>query len=248
MSLSHFLRIRRWHRWRRFLFGLVLVFLLGVSDGDAAQPALPSPQVHPLPLSLERWQDAKQSGDYFDQVKPLEFGYLVWSQFPVTVFVEPATDSRSRLWVTAVLNAVQEWNAYLPLQVVTHTEADIVVRRSTPPLRLEPGAGLRLGRVRSAETQFTLYRKTRGATTVLAHRFTILLRPDQAPTYLQAAARHELGHAIGIWGHSPRDTDALFFSQVRTPLPISARDINTLRRVYQQPTSLGWSFAPQANF
>jgi predicted Zn-dependent protease len=32
----------------------------------------------------------------------------------------------------------------------------------------------------------------------------------------------------------------MYFSQVREPPPISARDINTLKRIYQQPTRLGW--------
>jgi hypothetical protein len=32
----------------------------------------------------------------------------------------------------------------------------------------------------------------------------------------------------------------MYFAQVRTPPVISARDINTLKRVYQQPTQLGW--------
>jgi len=69
---------------------------------------------------------------------------------------------------------------------------------------------------------------------------TIYIRPDQAIEYLQAAARHELGHALGIWGHSPQPTDALYASQVRNPAKISARDLNTLKRVYEQPTRLGW--------
>jgi predicted Zn-dependent protease len=67
------------------------------------------------------------------------------------------------------------------------------------------------------------------------------LSPSQTGNYVVAAARHELGHALGIWGHSPLQTDALYFSQVRNPPTISSSDVNTLKRVYQQPTSLGWS-------
>ena len=39
-----------------------------------------------------------------------------------------------------------------------------------------------------------------------------------------------------------RETDVLYFSQVRNPPAISARDVNTLKRVYEQPTRLGWEF------
>ena len=57
---------------------------------------------------------------------------------------------------------------------------------------------------------------------------------------LLATMRHELGHALGIWGHSPNENDALYYSQVSNPVGISARDINTLKEIYQQPTKLGW--------
>jgi predicted Zn-dependent protease len=225
-----------------------------------ASSPLPLPSPHPLPDSLARWQDSNNAGDYFDQVNPVSVGYLVWSQFPVTVYVEslkPAeeasafTKQRSQAWINAVLKAVQEWNVYLPLQRVQQQEkADITILRTAPPIRFEPEAGttsrerrpgLPLGRVRSAETRFEISLKPSGSQSILAHRFTILLRPDQATAYLEAAARHELGHALGIWGHSLLETDTMFFSQVRNPAPISPRDINTLKRIYQQPTRLGWA-------
>jgi predicted Zn-dependent protease len=65
----------------------------------------------------------------------------------------------------------------------------------------------------------------------------------QKGKYLPAAARHEFGHALGIWGHSLEETDVMYYSQVGEPPSISARDINTLKRIYQQPTRLGWEFA-----
>ncbi|MDY6897650.1 MAG: peptidase, partial [Cyanobacteriota bacterium] len=68
----------------------------------------------------------------------------------------------------------------------------------------------------------------------------ILLSPSQTGKYLLAASRHELGHALGIWGHSKDKGDALYFSQVRNPPLVSARDVNTLKKIYQQSTSLGW--------
>lgn len=275
----------RWVRpWLPALFilfiALVATLLPFVSFPGLSQPqedrqrfptstvrSLPPLQPHPLPSSLLEWQGPKSTGDYFDQVEPLTIGYLVWSSFPVTVYVEPlaATEAaspsiarRSQEWVESVLQAVREWNQYLPLKVVSQpVGADIAVWRSAPPLRLEPStaesgqgdrpSGLRLGRIRSAETRFELYAQPVAAGTLLAHRFTIQLRSDQAPLYLQAAARHELGHALGIWGHSPIEADALYFSQVRNPPAISARDIHTLKRIYEQPTRLGWTLPRNAD-
>lgn len=208
-------------------------------------PLSPSPpQRHPLPPTLAKWQDTTHNGDYFSQIKPTEVGYLIWSQFPVRVYVEQpeATSStdNAQMWVKAVLQAVQEWSVYLPLEMVEQQPAaDIMIMRSRPLLRTSPTG---ISRARSAETRYELYsRQLPDSANILYHHCTILLSFSQTSQYIQAAARHELGHALGIWGHSPVSIDALYFAQVRNPPPISVRDVNTLKRVYEQPTSLGWS-------
>ncbi|RUT02114.1 hypothetical protein DSM106972_061890 [Dulcicalothrix desertica PCC 7102] len=194
----------------------------------------PSTLTHPLPSTLMRWQDVRNSGDYFDAVKPTEVGYLVWSNFPVKVYIETPKNlnkNQADAWLKTVSSTAQEWNAYLPLQIVEQSEsADITILRKAPPLQGNPP------RARSAQTTYNLYTKNN----TLYHRFSILLSPSQTGEYLIAAARHELGHALGIWGHSPLQSDALYFSQVRNPPLISARDVNTLKKVYEQPTKLGW--------
>ncbi|OUL31838.1 peptidase [Nostoc sp. RF31YmG] len=228
--------------------GLLVIFCNTQSSGISTKfqhsdysisLSLPSPKPHPLPPTLAQWQDNTNSGDYFSQITPTQGGYLVWSQFPIRVYVETPTainSQQAQVWVNSVLHAVQEWNVYLPLLVVEKPEvADISILRKAPPLKISPND--KIPRARSALTTYELYTNNK----VLLHRFTILLSPSQTGNYVIAAARHEFGHALGIWGHSPLQTDALYFSQVRQPPPISPRDVNTLKRVYEQPTSLGWS-------
>jgi predicted Zn-dependent protease len=229
--------------------GLFVVLLQGQvsvnarlgSEVLAAEPgisiaAIADLKLHPLPPTLGQWQDPQNSGDYFSSVKPTEVGYLVWSKFPIKVYIDSRSSStkQAQAWFNSVFQAVQEWNVYLPLVVVEQPEAaDITILRSHPPLNRK------IPRARSAETRYELY-ISKAIPGVLSHRCTILLSPSQTNNYLQAAARHELGHALGIWAHSPVKTDALYFAQVRNPPPISPRDINTLKRVYEQPTRLGW--------
>ena len=195
---------------------------------------LPPLKGHPLPSTLLQWEDSSNSGDYFEEIEIQDVSYLIWSQFPIKVYVESSDndESRSQQWMKTVLDAVWEWNNYLPLQVVDNSEvADIKIFNKQPPLT--PGKL----RARSAETRYTLYFDESG---VLSHKFVILLSPTQVGKYIPAAARHEFGHALGIWGHSPVETDVMYFSQVAEPPPISARDINTLKLIYLQPTRLGW--------
>jgi predicted Zn-dependent protease len=231
----------------RFWFGLALAIaiLIGLAHpGFSQNLALPPLKTYPLPPLLAQWPGDRQAGDYFDRIQPTAVGYLLWSQFPIQVYIEPPPDEcqhRFSGWLNAILAAVDEWNEYLPLAVTQRPEnANIIWQCQRPPLR----ATLNRDRqqfefpvARNAEARYHLYRLS-GDPERLAHRFTIQLSPHQSDADTLATARHELGHALGIWGHSPTETDALYAEQTRLLAPISARDVNTLKRVYQQPTRL----------
>jgi predicted Zn-dependent protease len=221
------------------LTGLCVVIFHSASPALPPVPrpsdlAAPAAQVHPLPAPLSAWQDPGQHGDYFDQIEPARAGYLVWSQFPIQVYVGTATASgpqADQIWQAAVATALQDWQPYLPLVLTDQpTLANITLEQVSPRYQTS-------SRVRSAETRHQIYVDDHK---VLTHRCTIIIRPNQTERYLAAAVRHELGHALGLWGHSPESTDVMYFSQVRTPAMVSVRDVNTLKRVYEQPTRLGW--------
>ncbi len=222
------------------LYCFSLIILTQVYTPAASLPppdSWPSPQVHSLPPTLANWKDSSDSGDYFDRIKPPKVSHLVWSKFPIQVYVEhPVNTNRSEEWVEAMLGVIREWGVYLPLTVVDSSEvADIRILRQALPFRQGE-------KVRSGEAVYELYTSQDGDKTRLSHRFSVYLSPNQVGKYIAAMARHELGHALGIWGHSSMETDVLYESQVRNPPPISARDVNTLKRVYEQPTRLGWEF------
>ena len=236
---------------------------------------LPDAAVHPLPSSLETWVDTNRSGEYFEHIKPAGFGYLVWSDFPLQVVLRaepldidsdashqiPAlSDRQKRDWHEAVMTAVQEWDHFIPIEISEQTDAetiqtaDIIISAQAPPLRWPtPDSNVLQNsrpypRARTAETTYTIYLDQTNNHTVMKQQYQILLAPNQSFEYLKATARHELGHALGIWGHSPTPDDVLYFSQVQTPPSISARDINTLKKIYQQPTQLGWPLKNPGEF
>ncbi|MDJ0730200.1 MAG: peptidase [Crocosphaera sp.] len=238
-----------------FLKFLVIIFLtlLIITPSSALEKdlekSLPPLQTHSLPTLLNQWQDQPYSGDYFEQIKPSLAGYLLWSEFPIKIYFDrpdnpndtAATTRRFNQWVHAVEESISEWNSYLPMTEVYRVElADIIIERTDPPInpKVDPETGkLEIPRAKTAQTRYEFYIKNNK----LFHKMIIQISPRLSEIAILSAARHELGHGLGIWGHSLDENDVLYFSQVSSSISISARDINTLKKIYEQPTRLGWS-------
>lgn len=79
--------------------------------------------------------------------------------------------------------------------------------------------------------------QTVGDTIVRSDMTLAVYYPDgQAPipmADLQAIAVHELGHAIGLRGHSPYPDDIMYFSKTRSQATLSARDVHTVGMLYK---------------
>ncbi len=233
---------------------LVIIFLilLLITPSSALEKdlekSLPPLKTHPLPTPLNQWQDQPYSGDYFEQIQPSMGGYLLWSEFPIKIYFDrpdnpndtAATTRRFNQWVNGVEKSIDEWNNYLPIIEVTQAElADIIIERTDPPInpKIDPETGqLQIPRAKTAQTRYEFYIKDNK----LFHKMIIQISPRLSQVATLSAARHELGHGLGIWGHSLQENDVLYFSQVNSSIPISSRDINTLKKIYEQPTRLGW--------
>jgi predicted Zn-dependent protease len=243
---------RHWWNNQRCLNLILLAFiaslLIIVSESQKVNSyETPPLQVHPLPSTLAKWQAPIAVGDYFTEIKPTSVGYLIWSEFPIKIYIEHSTNINEpfQLWAKAVGKAVEEWNSYLPLVRVKELElADIIIWRSRPSLKakINRETGLfDIAPARFAQTRYELYKKSIGVPR-LFHRMIVQISPSQNPVAITAATRHELGHALGIWGHSSLPTDVMYFSKLSTSAFISPRDINTLKKIYQQSTRLGWTW------
>lgn len=244
--------IKDWEFSKELIIALVICLLCLIFNQTAHSQLqdranLPALRVHPLPQALADWQ-ANNQGNYFDQIESTPLGYLVWSQFPVKIYVDgiapqnTAANQRFQQWTIAARKAIAEWNTYLPLEETTVKEqADILILRSQPEraVKLNSDTGLYdIPRAIAAQTHYKFYLTADPAS--IGMRMTVEVSPNFTGIALLATMRHELGHALGIWGHSPTESDALYFSQVSHPTSISPRDINTLKQIYQQPTKLGW--------
>ncbi|MGD1922455.1 MAG: matrixin family metalloprotease [Pleurocapsa sp.] len=241
--------------WQKFVVLAIatwsIIFVLGIIALAPPQSAfaLPRSRVHELPPSLAKWSDVRDRSDYFKKIEVTPLGYLIWAEFPVKVYIQQpskfsdsAADQRYQEWVNAVRKAIAEWKVYLPLkEIIKEEQADITVLRSQPKreAKLNPETGLYdIPRAVTAETSYKFYIKQNPAT--IAHKMKVEISPNYGGISLLATVRHELGHALGIWGHSQNKADALYFSQVCIPPGFSSRDVNTLNKIYLQPSNLGW--------
>lgn len=229
------------------IFLLTWLLVVNISNTVIAiEEKLPPSQTYTLPTSLENWHSDNQD-NYFPQIKPHQVGYLIWSEFPVKVYLEnpPENLSTSALsdfqqWQTASGIAIEKWNSYLPMiEIETEENADILIYHRQPELKatLDPATGLyKLPRVKAATTSLKFYVNDNRQ---LKHRMTIEVNPRQTFDYLVSNITHELGHALGIWGHSDNPNDVMYYAHTKDIPSLSIRDINTLKKIYQQPTRLG---------
>ncbi len=155
---------------------------------------------------------------------------------PVRVWVEEAEDLPAYAaaaiadWKSAFLYG--ELDARL---VADSNEADVLVRNATPPAA--PPFSARLLR-RAPECQGATDLDIIGDALQLPVRVYVhqrLAGPGLAACY-RLTLRHELGHAFGIWNHSPSDADAMYSDPVLDGL--SDADRQTLEYLYHFPSDV----------
>lgn len=78
------------------------------------------------------------------------------------------------------------------------------------------------------------------STLTIGLKQTETMTPEQAQAWVQAVLTHEIGHALGIKGHSHHTEDLMAERPVsqKTPPGPTLRDLNTLREIYSRKADL----------
>ncbi len=197
-----------------------------------------------LPEPMQPKHYVADAGDYYLRISRTSEGEE-WKHLPVKVFLGSAPQMK---WQEGAREAFDTWSEVFPTQLVAlRREADI---------RLD-WAGQDFPRGQVGEDREWVEFKREG-NELMARRIAVItvdVRFPWSKDEMRAFITHEMGHALGIKGHSDDKKDIMYWQAQekkygvavpRVPLPIfwralvkrpSPRDINTLIRIYNHAGS-----------
>ncbi len=192
-----------------------------------------------LPEPLQSGRYVGSAGDYYREIARTSEGEQ-WREFPLKVFLSSAPDIK---WQQGAREAYDIWRGVLPLQVVAMPDRADIRYGWEESMQGVGHAG--------EESEWVYFKRVGDQITGRKVAvITVDLSRSWSKDEMRAIFLHELGHALGIKGHSSDTKDIMFFQMQekhhRVPLPNvpvafswktlpkrpSPRDINTLIRLY----------------
>ncbi len=158
-----------------------------------------------------------------------------WASLPIRVYFQTDTNTSGVNVENEARQGFDQWESALGqnlwTEVTSAASANLVVQVQT----VSPQSTLGVT---------TIY-YFQGQTTINRAEMTIYSWSSLPPAGYGPTATHELGHALGINGHSSSNADIMYFSGNSTDF-LTLRDLNTLRTAYCGFGSLGKTAPPPA--
>ena len=163
--------------------------------------------------------------------------YVRWDRTkPIRVYVDPANTTIEN--TNEVKQAVKQWAKALKgtadvILVYSKQSADIVVVFSRKTFEITKTHHT-LGTTLPQYTSNRLLRLSKVELSTMSPSGKVY-----SPVFIYNTALHELGHALGIWGHSQNKSDIMYaYADENYRRSLSARDIRTIKLLYQNPANI----------
>lgn len=221
------------------------------AEQDAPAPA----QSHPDPNNLEalaievRKASATYSGaaDYFDRVSN-ELARWPKNKLPLKVYLTPADDIHNYrdTYRQAIISSFNDWikasNYRLSWRLVTKkADANIVCKWVSKPGELP----VHKHREQGITNTLTFHSSNNDELWIEKAEITICTSNISTHRALKNddvfnVSRHEVGHALGILGHSNSKTDIMYPTMSKKLMSVSMRDTGTVNHLYAAYSMTPW--------
>ena len=215
------------------------VFEIATSDkNDSAQ------QLAQIQISKWKYNVLKNIGDNYIEQAPLDNGILRWDveQFPIKVYVQ-SNIKIPDYYLTEIRRALSQWQSstgFLKFKEIENQKnANIIIKIEPLPQNI----------CENGNCKFVVGYTTPNIKGNFLKDMTIILY-DKDPNNnyysdkeLYNTILHEIGHALGIMGHSYSSEDLMYmsssennnlYSQYRSSFQyLSSKDINTIKLLYK---------------
>jgi len=150
-----------------------------------------------------------------------------WPQLPVRIFIA-ANGAQQQAWARTALGGFDEW--------VRATHGRVGYQQVDSPAQAQITVHFVSASTVPEHPDLVGLTTTYWIGSVLQSAEIVLATGQKSRSELQTAAAHELGHALGIRGHSDNPDDLMFSAPVQghpsAAHPVTNRDLNTLRYCY----------------
>ena len=198
--------------------------------------------------------DSPTAADYFEQVTLFSGGRITrFTQMPIRVHISPTLKALRYLseiryamnaWESATDGQIRFQETEIPEQADIRVNPTYSGRLGYLDTRLGSANLTRLSQgtstVSGAHTQTQSNNATQSSRTAIDFTVEVVLVLEGDGTIgeltqeeMRTVCLHEFGHAIGLWGHSPDNTDVCHATA--TAQHPTARDVRTLLKLYDTP-------------
>lgn len=225
----------------RFLLSIFIVVNLAITPALAQNSVLNPQSLQSSSSFQEVSYEVVSSQDYLSSALVPANRVIKWQKMPINIYI-PNSIARDR-YSKIIESAFQEWQIASDKTVTFKkvdlpADADIVVCFVDSVENEVSEKAFQAGLTKPSYKNDTFLKAE-----IMLLKNNPLTKKSFTEKQMHIIALHEIGHAIGIIGHSPNKEDMMYYRPSFSIEGLSAKDINTLKLIYS-PQTKNYKVAP----